>query len=365
MNNIIIGAGVYGLASALSLLEIGEDVTVIDSHYSNIASNNALGRLDSVLKGSGSSGHLSMQNNMKNGPMRPENQKDLAYKGYLKHKDNYQKLKNLSGIDYFLRDVLTLQVCFDEKEFIQISESVDDIESYGFDITLLEGYKEVSQYQKEISQNIYGAALISGTLFLDSKSFVSCLKKCIEIKGAKILNDIAETIEIDQKKLTLKSGNNINYDNLIVSAGPWTKELIYSSGANINIYPAKGEIIKLDPNGFQLEYHIHGSCSIVRKSDGLIWVAATYEENKFDSNITEESKNELIDNASLMIPCLRDFQVIEQTACVRPATKDGMPIVKEIIKNSGVYVSSGGGGWGIMQSFYIGELIKNMITIKQ
>ena len=39
--------------------------------------------------------------------------------------------------------------------------------------------------------------------------------------------------------------------------------------------------------------------------------------------------------------------------------------VKEIIKNSGVYVSSGGGGWGIMQSFYIGELIKNMITIKQ
>ena len=80
---------------------------------------------------------------------------------------------------------------------------------------------------------------------MDSKSFVSCLKKCIEIKGAKILNDIAETIEIDQKKLTLKSGNNINYDNLIVSAGPWTKELIYSSGANINIYPAKGEIIKL------------------------------------------------------------------------------------------------------------------------
>ena len=30
MNNIVIGAGVFGLSSALSLLEEGEDVTVIE-----------------------------------------------------------------------------------------------------------------------------------------------------------------------------------------------------------------------------------------------------------------------------------------------------------------------------------------------
>jgi len=28
-------------------------------------------------------------------------------------------------------------------------------------------------------------------------------------------------------------------------------------------------------------------------------------------------------------------------------------------------VATGGGGWGIMQSFFIGEMVKNMVTIKE
>ena len=365
MNNIVIGAGVFGLSSALSLLEEGEDVTVIDGNHSNIASNNALGRLDAVLKGSGSSGHLPQEINIKSGPMRPENQQNLAYESYLKHKEYYKKLKNFSGIDYFLKDVLTIQICFDKKEFIQIAESASHIKSYGFDMTLLEGYKEVSRHQKEVSKDIFGGALISGTLFLNSDSFVSSLKRTIEIKGAKILDDLVEKIDIDKKKIKLKSEKIMNFDNLIISAGPWTKELVSGIGVDIDMYPAKGEIIKLDPDGFNLDYHIHGPCSIVKKSDGLIWVAATYEEDKFDLDITNKSKKQLLNNAASMIPCMRDFQVIGQTACVRPATKDGMPIVREAIKSSGVFVATGGGGWGIMQSFFIGDMVKNMVTIKE
>ena len=365
MNNIIIGAGVFGLATALSLLEDGEDVTIIDGNHSNIASNNALGRLDPVLKGSGSSGHLDQENNLKNCPMRPENQQKLALESYLKHKEYYEKLKNLSGIDYFLRDILTIQICFDEQEFSQIANSVSDIKSSGFDVKLLEGYEYLSKYQKEVSKDIYGGALISGTLFLNSDLFLSCLKRSIEIKGALIIDDLAERIDVNQNKIKLKSEKIINYDNLIVCAGPWTKKLVSSIGVDIEMYPAKGEIVKLDPNGFNLNYHIHGACSVVKKSDGLIWVAATYEEDEFDLNITNKSKNELLNKAASMIPCIKELQVVGQTACIRPATKDGMPIVNEVIEDSRVFVATGGGGWGIMQSFFIGEMVKNMIKIKK
>ncbi len=365
MNNIVIGAGVFGLSSALSLLEEGEDVTVIYGNHSNIASNNALGRLDSVLKGSGSSSHLPQEINIKNGPMRPENQQKLAHESYLKHKEYYKKLKNLSDIDYVLKDILTIQICFNKEEFIQIADSASHIQSYGFDMTLLEGYEEVSRHQKEVSKDIYGGALISGTLFLNSESFVFCLKRSIEIKGAKILDDLVERIDIDKKKIKLKSEKIMSYDNLIISAGPWTKKLVSGIGVDIDMYPAKGEIIKLYPDDFDLNYHIHGPCSIVKKSDGLIWIAATYEENRFDLDITNKSKNELLNNAASMIPCIRDLQVIGQTACVRPATKDGMPIVSEVVKNSGVFVATGGGGWGLMQSFFIGEMVKNMVIIKE
>ena len=80
-----------------------------------------------------------------------------------------EKLKNLSDIDYVLKDILTIQICFNKEEFIQIADSASHIQSYGFDITLLEGYEEVSRHQKEVSKDIYGGALISGTLFLNSE----------------------------------------------------------------------------------------------------------------------------------------------------------------------------------------------------
>ena len=38
-----------------------------------------------------------------------------------------------------------------------------------------------------------------------------------------------------------------------------------------------------------------------------------------------------------------------------------MPIVTEVIDSSDVYVATGGGGWGIMQCFYIGKLVLDLI----
>ena len=55
MKNVIIGAGVFGLATAIELVEGGHEVIVIDSNKENIASKNALGRIDPIFKGSGSS----------------------------------------------------------------------------------------------------------------------------------------------------------------------------------------------------------------------------------------------------------------------------------------------------------------------
>ena len=115
---------------------------------------------------------------------------------------------------------------------------------------------------------------------------------------------------------------------------------------------------KLNSN---LNYHFHGECSIVERSDGLIWIAATHNENEFNSEKTKEAETELMKKASMLIPEISLSKKIEHTACVRPSTKNGMPIVKEIIDSSNIYVATGGGGWGIMQCFYIGKLIKDLI----
>ena len=54
MRNVIIGSGVYGLSTAIELIIEGMDVIIIDSNNKDIASRNALGRIDPIFKGSGS-----------------------------------------------------------------------------------------------------------------------------------------------------------------------------------------------------------------------------------------------------------------------------------------------------------------------
>ena len=361
MKNVIIGAGVFGLATALSFREALEDVTIIECGFPNTASRNALGRLDPILKGAGSAGHLSDQEQALSGPLKPENQKKLALESFLRHKSNYKKLVELSGIDYYLEDIPTIQICFDEDEFSSIEDSQEEMQSLGFNVKTTQDYKEIESYQEGISSEIFGVALITGSLFLDSNLFISCMRKSAETLGAKIINDFVEELFHKDKQLRLKSGEIIDYENLIICAGPWTNQLISSTGETVDMFPAKGEIIKLESSQLRINNHLHGPCSVVKKRDGLIWIGATYEDEIFDSNITLEAESKLINDASLMLPILSNQKVVEHTACVRPATKDGMPRVGELIQNSGIFVATGGGGWGIMQSFLIGDLLKNLV----
>ena len=71
MRNVIIGSGVYGLSTAIELITEGMDVTIIDSDNENIASRNALGRIDPIFKGSGS--YVATKDN--NSAQRPKDQR--------------------------------------------------------------------------------------------------------------------------------------------------------------------------------------------------------------------------------------------------------------------------------------------------
>ena len=56
-----------------------------------------------------------------------------------------------------------------------------------------------------------------------------------------------------------------------------------------------------------------------------------------------------------------EYKILDHSACVRPSTKDGMPILREAINGANIFIASGGGGWGIMQCFYVGKKMKEII----
>ncbi len=356
MRNVIIGSGVYGLSTAIELVTAGMDVTIIDSNNEDIASRNALGRIDPLFKGSGS--YVATENN--NSAQRPKDQRQFALKSFNLHIEYYEKYYKGTEYDYEFKNIPTLQI-LNHDDLIELKIEADDIESIGFKLDILESHEEIKERAPMISKEISKAAIMQNTKFIDSKFFIESLRNRFIDLGGKIVVNKAEKIDPEIKKIILSDNSKCTYDNLIICAGPWTNELLSSIDLKVDMYPAKGEIIKVEKLNSNINYHFHGECSIVERSDGLIWIAATHNENEFNSEKTKEAETELMKKASMLIPEISLSKKIEHTACVRPSTKNGMPIVKEIIDSSNIYVATGGGGWGIMQCFYIGKLIKDLI----
>ena len=355
MKNVIIGAGVFGLATAIELVEGGHEVIVIDSNKENIASKNALGRIDPIFKGSGSS-----VNTKTNSIKRPESQRNLALKSFNLHKKYFDKYYKETSFEYEFKSIPTLQI-LNNNDLKDLQDNEEEISSNGFKLEILNSHEEIAYYQPGISKEINMAALIYGTMFIDASNFLSSLKKRFKSLGGKFINGEVKSIDKENRCTLNVDGLKVNYDNLIVCVGPWTNKLFKNLNLEIEVFPAKGEIIKIKTEGVKLNFHIHGSCSIVEKSDGLTWVAATHEENVFNSNKTVGAENELIQKASAIIPGFADYKILDHSACVRPSTKDGMPILREAIKGSNIFIASGGGGWGIMQCFYVGKKMKEII----
>ena len=113
-----------------------------------------------------------------------------------------------------------------------------------------------------------------------------------------IKDEIIDIHEIDNSPKLSGKYYSYAFEKLIVASGPWTKKLLGNS-IKIDVYPSKGQIVKLrDPDNKFTDLHLHGSCSVIKKKDDLIWIAATSEEKGFDKT-NEISEKDLLSQDNL------------------------------------------------------------------
>jgi glycine/D-amino acid oxidase-like deaminating enzyme len=86
------------------------------------------------------------------------------------------------------------------------------------------------------------------------------------------------------------------------------------------------------------------------KPDGLVWAGTTEEEAGFDEEITPAGRDKVMEDLLMMAPSLAEAELVRQTACLRPLSDDGMPIVGRIPGWQNLYIATGGGRKGILWS---------------
>ena len=158
------------------------------------------------------------------------------------------------------------------------------------------------------------------------------------------------------------AGGEVACHTVVVATGPWSGAVEEWTGLRIPVTPLKGQIVRLEGLSPPLEYHVAGPGAVVQKADGKLWAAATEEEAGFDLSTTADARRSLLDRAAQVLPAVTQARILEQTACLRPRTPDGLPILGRVPERDNVYLATGGGKKGVLLAPAMGVVLADLIV---
>jgi glycine oxidase len=343
---VIIGGGAAGCAAAYYLAKAGVSSTIIEREgiASNASGFNAGGL--NPLQGAGIPGLLA----------------PLAEESFKMHQELAVTLPDESGVDFFYKTIVMINVAFEESEFAVMEETYDIFQAAdGFSAQWLTT-DELLKLEPRISSEAIKAVYTYGNATLGGYEYVNALLKA---SGAKVISGEVKGLRKSGGRVTgvVLDDGELDCGTVVVASGPWSSKAGDWLGVNIPVVPLKGEIVRVEPSGKPLKDDFSGAgSSLYQRAHGLIWVGATEESRGFDKEPSESAKNKLLGGATKLMPSLADARIVKQTACLRPVTPDWLPIVGKAPGWDNVYLSTGAGKKGILISPGMGKATSDLIT---
>ena len=320
-NIIICGGGVIGGSTAYHLAKAGAQVTIIEK--------------DGIAAGAsgGAAGLLSRPSVTNRTPLY-----ELQKLGFSMHVELSKILPEEAGFDY--------DFAFSSRAHIatNIQEKQNLIDEYQKSQLEAE-WLNSDMLQKTTNwidgEQVLGAVVLPGSASVDAYRYTLALYTATERMGGVIQSgEVTKIIHADQQIQAVEVGSQkIEADTVIIAMGPWSKMLESDISQSIPVQPLKGQILKLRPeNPVQMYGFSYEGNYCVAKNPEVI-VAGTTEENVgFDTGITRSARDQILEFALNFSASLKNAELIEQTACLRPLSQDGLPLMGEIESIKGLYI---------------------------
>ena len=357
---IVIGGGISGCAAAYYLSSAGHSVALVEKDATAAhASGFAFGSLHTQFRPPASSPPIEW----------------FRAESINLHHELAKSLPEISGIDYHFKEKAGLVLAFDETEVSQLKPSGvasflrDEWQESRQDIRWL-AYGELSHIEARVSTDVIGALYLGGMTEISPSGMTNALCAVAEQNGAAMVNAETMTINVAHGAVTGVTTNEetISSDAVVIAAGPWSQSVLKrgssTSHLSLPVVPLKGEILRYDlgdepPLPVSLWW---GSDYASSKPNGLLHVGTTHTNAGFDEKPSTEARDQIRRSAERALPSLAKKKIAQQTACLRPSTPDGLPIVGEMPGIKGLVAATGGGPIGIELGPAIGKLAAEITT---
>jgi glycine oxidase len=348
---VIVGGGVAGCSVAYHLALAGVKSTIIEREG-----------VGTQASGFSAGGLNPLEGAQIPGPLGP-----LAIESYRMHLKLWDELKEDTGVDYQGRIISLVKLAFNESEIPELQRSLDIFTAApanGFSARWLDR-QEALDLEPRLSSEIICGLYALGNAALDSYQYTLALANAAQKRGATIRSGSVHGVKLATGRVVavLMGDAEIACDQLVLAAGPWSREAETWLDISIPVDPLKGEILRLDAVGSPPAHDFSGGGgSLHPKPDGLIWCGTTEEWQGFDKVLSPTARQSIMRGAVKLMPALAQARLVLQTACLRPVTPDWLPIVGQAPGWDNVYLATGAGKKGILLSPGMGKATADLIT---
>ncbi len=334
-NFLIIGGGAIGLTSAITLLEAGYQVTLLDRGTTGNEASWAGGGILSPLCSWDYSDAVTRLT-----------QRSMALFG-----DAAARLHAATGIDpeYQQNGMLLLPPYQDELATQWCSTHYVALQHVALG---------------DHVENLSGAGLLLPQIAqVRNPRLLQALRRRVEMLGGNILEQ-HEALRLELQGDTVSalhtSQGKLSADTYIMAAGAWSRALLGDYAMGLDVHPIRGQILlfKFDAPPFA-QILLQENLYFIPRRDGHVLVGSTLEDAGFDKSTTTEAKESLLLRVHALFP---EWPApIRQWAGLRPASPDNIPTISRHPTLANLYANCGHFRYGVTMSFACAELLKNEI----
>jgi glycine oxidase ThiO len=295
---LVIGGGIIGLATAISLSQRGANVTIVERD----------------ICGRGATWAAA-------GMLAPEAERlegDLLSFG-VRSRDMYPhwiaNLMQLSGQDCGYWCCGMIAPAIEESDLQSISQHPKYID-------LAESHKR----QSGLGASVLGSLWLPSDGQVNNRKLTQALLTAAKSLSIKILEGTTVyQIVRDQNCVTHldTSAGKLQAERYVLATGAWTRSLL-----PLPIKPIKGQMLSVYDCDRKLQRVIYApSCYIVPRQDGTIVIGATVEDNGFSQGNTAAGIAQLLNRAISIYPAIADMPITETWWGFRPHAPNEIPIL--------------------------------------
>jgi glycine/D-amino acid oxidase-like deaminating enzyme len=355
---IVIGAGLVGACSALSLVNAGLRVLVLDR-----------GPVASGTTGAG-------EGNILVSDKEPSAELTLA----LRSRDAWFEINTDIGGGFELEDKGGVVVSRSEKGIADLKKLSALQAVHGILVVELDakGVKEIEPY---ISDSVEYAVLYPQDAQCQPMLAAAQIMRAVKKRGgAFIQGENIKSINVKSGKVVgLTTEKNTYTCPIIINAtGTWAGEIAKMAGSYLPIMPRRGFILVTAPapkiihhkvydadyvaNVSSSDADLQSSAVVEGTESGTILIGASRERVGFKSDLDVAVLRQLARQAISLFPILSNIALLRAYRGFRPYAPDHLPVIGEDANVKGLWHAAGHEGAGIGLAPATGELITAQIT---